>query len=1176
MRPRALGPVLVALVLVAFGVCAQASFASGGRAWWRLSARAAPTDLRPGGHGLVELTADDIGSLGVSGASTPVTLTDVLPEGLVVSEAGTVKAHRSYEAEHEATHWTCTVSEQQRKVSCSTAWAIPAYEPLLLEIPVTVDEPAGTETSLDDGFGVSGGTEEGGGGVLAGASVERPFQVSEQSVGFGVEEGGYALVPEEAGGGVDARAGSHPFQLTSTLDFNQTLEEVQGPHAEKPVYAPGAPSLPRNLSFELPPGLLGNVTASERCSLLAFSTQHLSDNLCPPGSAVGVATVTLLEPNRLGYLTFPVPLFNLEPGWGEPARFGFDASEVPVILDTSLRTGGDYGVTVSVSNATQAAQVLGAQITFWGTPGAPSHDKSRGWACLREEAENNTGKPCQPPSTRTETPLLSLPTSCTGQLLTQMGGSSWSDQPIEAHAPIGGPLGEPIEVLEHCPSVPFEPEIAAEPVEALEHNSSETVHSASTPSGLNVRVTVPQTGTLTPEGLATADVRDATVKLPAGVTLNPSAANGLAACSEVEVGYEGTASEPDALEPGAPQTLHFTETPARCPAASRLGSVQITTPLLPETLTGSVYLAESAPNGEQGRNPFDSLIALYLTAESEPLGLNVKLAGQGTLDPSTGQVTTSFTSTPQVPFETLSVHLQGGPRGSIATPARCQPYSTEALFTPWSQPETEPAADPAESHPDHPGEEFQITTGPDGGSCPTGSLPFAPSFQAGSTSSQAGAFTSFTLQLTNPDGDQLLSGLSMHLPAGVAALLAHVAPCPEPQASQNQCGPESLIGTSIASAGVGPDPVQLPGSVYLTGPYEGSPFGLAVVTPAVAGPFDLGDVAVRSRIDVNPHTATVTITSDPFPTFVKGVPVDLKHITVQVNRPNFEYNPTNCTPTSIAGTLTGNEGASANLSSSFQATGCDSLPFNPGVTATTRGKTSKANGASLGITFKSKPGEAHVAKTILTIPATLPARLTTIQKACIAAIFEANPAGCPEGSDIGTAVVHTPVLKNPLTGPIYLVSHGNAAWPDAELVLQGEGITVILDGQTAIKKGVTTSSFLSVPDAPFESVEAILPEGPHSALTTNLPLKDHYSLCGQHLTIPTALTGQNGTAVNDSVKVSVQGCTAVKASTTKKLARRQKLARALKACRKTRAHAHARARALRAGCERRARRRYHG
>ena len=330
---------------------------------------------------------------------------------------------------------------------------------------------------------------------------------------------------------------------------------------------------------------------------------------------------------------------------------------------------------------------------------------------------------------------------------------------------------------------------------------------------------------------------------------------------------------------------------------------------------------------------------------------------------------------------------------------------------------------------------------------------------------------------------------------------------------------------------------------------------------------------MRSKIEINPHTAEVTITStlpqvvEPVGMQATGIPLQLKTIYVTVNRPNFEYNPTSCAPLSITATLTGSEGATSDASSPFQVTGCQNLPFKPTVTAATQGKTSKANGASLELTFKSKAGEAHVAKTILTIPAILPARLTTIQKACIAHVFEANPAACPEGSDIGSATVHTPVLKGPLTGPIYLVSHGNAAWPDAELVLQGEGITVILDGQTAIKKGVTTSSFLSVPDAPFESVQATLPEGPHSALTTNLPLKDHYNLCSQNLSIPAALTGQNGTAINENAKVKIEGCGTVDAGKAKQPT---KLGRTLAACRK----AHPRARAKRAACERNARRRY--
>ncbi|HTZ65224.1 MAG TPA: hypothetical protein VMB51_14065, partial [Solirubrobacteraceae bacterium] len=518
-------------------------------------------------------------------------------------------------------------------------------------------------------------------------------------------------------------------------------------------------------------------------------------------------------------------------------------------------------------------------------------------------------------------------------------------------------------------------------------------------------------------------------------------------------------------------------------------------------------------------------------------------------------------------FSELELRLFPGPRASLASPALCGTYPTSASFTPWSYPFQAPLSLESSAG------EFTVGSGPGGTPCPRGE-PFAPALSAGSEDRQAGAFSEFTLGLERPDGNQPLSAISLKLPAGAAAMLSHVTPCPEPQASLGSCGPESQIGQASASAGVGPDPYTEQGAVFITGPYQGAPFGLSIVTPAVAGPFDLGDVVVRSKIEVDPHTAQVTISS-PVPTFIQGVgrsstgiPLQLQRLQVDVDRPDFEYNPTSCEPKHVEATLDGAGNGVEQVSIPFQVAGCQGLPFKPGVSAVTRGKTSKADGASLGLTFKSRVGEAHVARTVLTIPSTLPARLTTIQKACVAATFEANPAACGEGSDIGTAVVHTPVLKNPLSGPIYLVSHGNAAWPDAELVLQGEGVTVILDGQTAIKKGVTTSSFLSVPDAPFESVEATLPEGPHSALTTNLPLKDHYSLCGQHLAIPTALTGQNGTAITASVKVSVQGCAAVRGMKARRLTRRQKLARALKACRKPRRRSPAR----RAACERGARR----
>ena len=1140
---------------------------------WRLSSRAAPTNLPPGQTALIVASVEDLGDTGVSGGTSHVTITDVLPDGLDVTggKAG-IRARRFDKvvgAAEEEANWSCSISGL-REVSCATSLSVPPYEGLELLIPVQVAEPAGTVASLINELRVEGGgSEEAGGATVPSVSLRRPVQVSGEPVRFGLEQDGYSLTPEEDGGALDTQAGSHPFQLTTSLDFNQTVETLPVGEGEPAVKGlqPAAPALAKNLSFNLPPGLLGNVTAVEQCPEADFlSLGENNINFCPAGSAIGVATVAINVTRPYGYANFAVPLFNLAPRPGEPARFGFEINKVSVALDTTVRTGGDYGVTVSVSNASETGQILASQVIFWGAPGDPRHDASRGWTCLLAGNYDNHEQPCTPPNPRPTVPLITLPTSCTGPLNTSMEGQAWNGEPVSGQAAFQNTIGQPLTELEHCDMLPFEPAIGAQPIQEAQTEGSHPpapTSSASTPTGLAVSVKLPQQSTLQEGGLAQADVRSTSVTLPAGMQLNPSAANGLQACSEAQIGYQGPGGE-DPLSPGAPEPLHFSNQPVECPQASKLGIVHLKTPLLAEELKGAIYLAEPAPQQEAGHNPFNSLLALYLVAENETLGIRAKLAGEAKLDPQTGQITTSFQNTPQVPFEELNLQLFGGPTASLTTPPACGAYSAQASFTPWSGTSSvSVASEPA----------FQITSGPEGAPCPN-PQPFTPSLLAGATSLQAGAYTNFALHLTRPDGNQTPTSLSVHLPAGDAAILKNVTPCPEPQASQGTCGPESEIGQASATAGTGPDPYTVTGGrVYITGPYQGAPFGLSILTPAVAGPFNLGNVLVRAKIEVDPHTAQVTITS-PLPTIVQGVgrepsgvPLDLRDVYVTVDRPDFEYNPTSCNPTSITATLTGNQGSTAQTSSPFQVSGCNTLPFKPTVTATTKGQTSKADGASLGLKFKSAGGEAHVAKTILTIPATLPARLTTIQKACVASVFEANPAACPEGSDIGTATVHTPVLKSPVTGPIYLVSHGNAAWPDAELVLQGEGVTVILDGQTAIKKGVTTSSFQSVPDAPFETVEATLPEGRHSALTTNLPLKDHYSLCGQDLTIPAALGGQNGAAVNDDVKVTVQGCHSVSATKTK---HPSKLALALKACRKHHPHS----RAQRASCEHKARRRW--
>ncbi|HME03515.1 MAG TPA: hypothetical protein VKG38_10855, partial [Solirubrobacteraceae bacterium] len=710
--------------------------------------------------------------------------------------------------------------------------------------------------------------------------MSEPLTVKDEATPFGVEH--VELAPENEGGTPDTTAGSHPFQLTTTLDLNQTLRSYPGYGLVG--MEPSAPALMKDVHFDLPPGLLGNPTAVPQCSDAAFLTLvagNANTNLCPADTAIGVAVVTVNEPqNFQGYVTEAAPLFNLAPAQGEPARFGIEVLRVPVILDTSVRTGGDYGVDVDVRNTTQLAQLLASQVTFWGEPGDPRHDSSRGWACIEGGQDAHTGEACTAPSPRPTKPFLTLPTSCPTNpathepeaLVSTVLTDSWlepasvrPDGTPDAADPRWRQARAGFPGLEGCGALPFSPSIAVEP----------QTSAASTPTGMTVDVHVPQQPTLEPAGKAESAVRDTTVALPQGVQLSPSAANGLEACAEEQVGFERE-------EPVTGTALFSSTLPLEfCPNASKIGIVHIKTPLLPHELEGGAYLAT------QNANPFGSLIAMYIVARDPESGVLVKLAGEVSLNEQTLQLVSTFTNTPQVPFEDLKLELFGGPRASVTTPPLCGSYTTTTSFTPWSG----SAAVTPSSAP------FAVTSGPGGSPCPGAVQPFAPTFSAQATNTQAGAFTPFTMQITRPDPDQAVSTVRLTLPAGEAALLSSVTPCEEPQASVGACGPESEIGHTTVSAGLGPEPITPPqGQVFLTGPYKGAPFGLSIVAPAIAGPFNLGDVIVRSQINVNPETAAVTITSDPLPSELKGIPLQLKDINVTVDRPNFEFNPTSCDP----------------------------------------------------------------------------------------------------------------------------------------------------------------------------------------------------------------------------------------------------------------------------------------
>jgi hypothetical protein len=659
-----------------------------------------------------------------------------------------------------------------------------------------------------------------------------------------------------------------------------------------------------------------------------------------------------------------------------------------------------------------------------------------------------------------------------------------------------------------CGRLDFKPSMVVQP----------TSTASDSPSGLHVELNVPQNED--PTGLAEADLKDATVTLPAGWTVNPSSANGLAGCPLLR-GNEGHGGQTGI-------DLENAE-PARCPEASKVGTVRIKTPLLEEELTGGVYVAQQGNAGAaQGENPFGSLLALYIAAEAPERGVVVKLAGHVQLDPVTGQLTTTFDENPQLPFETLKLDLSRGERSPLATPRSCGSYQPTALLEPFSHqgapgeegtPDAEPLIAPS-----------VITSGPRGSSC-SATSDFSPSFAAGTTNPQSGNFSPFTMTLTRQDGEQRFSSVAMTMPPGLEGMISTVPLCPEPQANAGTCPAASQIGHVTVQAGVGSEPITLPepgrpeDPVYLTQAYDGAPFGLAIVAPAEAGPFNLGAVVTRAKLQVDPRTAQVSVQSSPLPTILQGVPVDVRAINVTIDRPSFTFNPTNCEPLTVAGGIGSAEGALANVSSHFQAANCAALPFNPSFTVSTSGKTSKAGGASLRVKLTQKPGEANIHKVDLQLPLALPSRLTTLQKACSEAQFNANPDGCPAGSVIGAATARSPLLQAPLTGPAYLVSHAAAAFPDVVFVLQGDerGGVIRIDvvGNTDIKKGITYSRFESVPDTPISSFETTLPEGPHSALAAN------GNLCAQSLVMPTTLVGQNGAQVKRNTKISVTGCKGV-------------------------------------------------
>jgi hypothetical protein len=911
------------------------------------------------------------------------------------------------------------------------------------------------------------------------------------------------------------QAGGRPWALTTTIEFaSEKIKRTGGVEGGTPTRNP------KDVVVDLPPGLLGDPMAVPRCSL-AFVISRNGEEHCPADTQVGV----FIFHDNGGKIAIE-PIVNVTPEAGQSAEFAFENTnpvDTPILTGHLVRTPEGYGFNIT-SNEIPLISVEKVETTFWGDPGDSSHDPLRGLECGNSEPGRSLE--CQRVGGEQfayapNVPFLTMPADCAaGPETATVRADSWEEpgRYVEATTTMPAASG--------CNLLGFQPQLEVQPDEKLTDE----------PVGLGVNLSVPLSET--PGALGTPQLRDTTLTLPQGLSVSPSVVDGIRACEAT--GPEGINIEgPESERPGPNGELQLA--PGHCPDASKVGTAEAITPFLPEPVKGSIYLAKPGCGGP-GEHPCTeqdaldgNLYKLYLELGGEgallgKTGVHFKVPMETSANPSTGQLTTRVLDTPQAPFSELKVHLNGGPRAPLDNPATCGAAQTSADLTPWSAPGTTPEGIFTAGTPDATPSSFFNVEG-----CQSPE-PFSPGFTAGTVTPQAGEFSSFTLNLTRRDREQYIKGIQVHTPAGLLGMVSAVQQCGEADANAGTCPASSKIGTVRVASGAGSHPFEIEGNVYLTGPYDGSPFGLSIVTHAVAGPFNLGLVVVRARIAVDPVDSTLTITADEsgphaLPQIVFGVPLRLQRITVNIDRPGFMLNPTDCNALQVSARVSGSGQSVADLASPFAVGGCRSLAFTPSFTVSTGAHTSKLNGASLDsrLTYPAyKPGsEANVAYVKVQLPKQLPSRLTTLQKACLASVFEANPASCPPQSVVGAVRATTPVLPAPLTGPVYFVSHGGEAFPSLIVVLQGDGVRVNLTGSTFISAtGITSTTFRTVPDVPVESFELYLPQGPFSALAANT------NLCkvkgGLHM--PTEFVAQNGAVLRRSTPIRVTGCGKAKAS----------------------------------------------
>jgi len=887
------------------------------------------------------------------------------------------------------------------------------------------------------------------------------------SLGFKVSEVGFV----EEDGSPATQAGSHPFAFKTTFEAKTKVK--------------GGLELPdeefKDLEVNLPPGLVGTPTPVPRCSEADFIAIESSENDCPDSAAVGTIEVAAgtsainvgeepFEATNVG----TVPVYNLIPPPGVASEIGFVYLGLPVTIENGLNPTPPYNLQGRAANISQAALFYGSRLVLWGVPADPRHDPDRGKCALSSTKECPAGLP--------QIPFLTLPRSCAGPLSTAFEADSWQHpgiftKPVFASSP----------AITGCEKLGFDPTISARP----------TSSAAESPSGLDFSLDVHDEGLTAAAGTAKSDLQKAVVTLPEGVTINPSQAEGLGVCSIDDYNRESL----------------DTEAGGGCPDSSKIGTIEVESPLLPnEVLKGGLFVAKPYENLAD-----NSLIALYMVFRNRELGIVVKQAARVEPDPRTGQLITTAENIPQLPFSHFRLHFREGGRSPLVTPPRCGTFTATALLTPWANP----------SAPYPTSASFKVASGAGGGPCPPGGVPpFHAGFAAGTQSNAAGQFSPFSMRLTREDGDQDLTRFSAKLPPGLSAKLAGVSQCPEaaiaaararsgPHAGAEElanpsCPASSQIGSVLAGAGVGPELTYVPGRIYLAGPFAGAPLSVLGIVPAVAGPFDVGVVVTRFALQVDPKTAEASIDgtrSDPIPHILAGIPLKVRDIRAFVNRPQFTLNPTSCDPFTLSATLWG--GGSNVFSSAddvpfakedrFQAANCQDLAFKPKLALKLTGPTNRGAFPALRATYTARVGDANLKSLVLRLPHSEFVEQGHFRTICTRVQYAQK--ACPKGSVYGHVRAFTPLLAEPLEGPVYLRS-SNHNLPDVVLSLHG-----LIDAEATARidsiKGKLRARVEAAPDVPVSKVVVNM-QGAQKGLIVNST-----NLCAAKHHASVAMEGQN-------------------------------------------------------------------